>query len=336
MIKENIMGGIIYKATLTQGSSPGKKCYIGQTTKSLEKRRHAHEKNAENGLQTYFYAALRKYGKDAFMWEILDRTDSVDQLGMLEKKYIALFKSNIKGFGYNLTEGGEGFVNPSESSRKKLSTTKKTQFAGPRGDDLREKCRQAALSFSPTEDEAKRRDEGVRAFWASPEGKAKAIELGEQRLGYKYSKESKKRISEQKLTFLATPEGQAYVETYSKQSLGLKRSDETRQRLRDAWVIRKNAISYESDTERSGKKISAALKDKPKSEAHRQATSDALAGKPKSEAHKQALRDAWARRRADKEAMAAFSKKESKAHQGKKQSIETIEKRMETQRRNRS
>jgi hypothetical protein len=82
--RKSIYMGIIYKATLQVGTNPGHRCYVGKTTRLLAKRRADHEGNAEKGANSYFYAALRKYGKDAFTWEILDHADTNDELSLLE------------------------------------------------------------------------------------------------------------------------------------------------------------------------------------------------------------------------------------------------------------
>ena len=78
------MKGIIYKAT-----SPSGKVYIGQTIKTLKKRKIEHFSrafNKNNLYNTKFYYAIRKYGKYAFSWKILYRV-SVIKLNTLEISY---------------------------------------------------------------------------------------------------------------------------------------------------------------------------------------------------------------------------------------------------------
>lgn len=97
------MSGIIYRAT----NSINGKCYIGFTT-NFESRRYQHEWLADHDSQQAFHRALRKHGKNAFSWEIIDESEDADRaLYVLEPYYIEKFRSYGKT-GYNMTIGGEG------------------------------------------------------------------------------------------------------------------------------------------------------------------------------------------------------------------------------------
>lgn len=50
---------------------------------------------------------MRKYGIDNFIIEEIDHTDSFEELGKLERFYIAKFNSQNPDIGYNITAGGE-------------------------------------------------------------------------------------------------------------------------------------------------------------------------------------------------------------------------------------
>lgn len=64
------MNGIIYKAT----SKTSGKIYIGQTTTSLNNRisNHKHKALYNIDLKNHFHNAIRKYGIDDFIWEVID------------------------------------------------------------------------------------------------------------------------------------------------------------------------------------------------------------------------------------------------------------------------
>ena len=49
---------------------------------------------------------MRKYGLDAFTFEILVECDKTD-LNNLEQYWIGVYQSNNPDFGYNLTAGGD-------------------------------------------------------------------------------------------------------------------------------------------------------------------------------------------------------------------------------------
>lgn len=98
--------GVIYKVT----NLINKKVYIGQTI-DLEQRKRNHKSESYNqkssGYKCAFHSAIRKYGWDNFVWEILEEiTDDLDEMNARERYYIALFNSYYKG--YNETFGGEG------------------------------------------------------------------------------------------------------------------------------------------------------------------------------------------------------------------------------------
>lgn len=92
------MKGFIYKIT----NKVNGKVYIGQTRYTVEFRwrQHLHKKD-----DTYFHNALKKYGPDNFIVEILEECD-VEKLNEREIFYIA--KYNSFEDGYNLTLGGDG------------------------------------------------------------------------------------------------------------------------------------------------------------------------------------------------------------------------------------
>ena len=92
---------IIYKVT----HNVNNKSYIGRTVNTLEHRRSGHyrEMKRSNG---HFHNALRKYGKDAFVWEVIDTANTLDELNELEKYYIYLY--DTYNSGYNLNLGGDG------------------------------------------------------------------------------------------------------------------------------------------------------------------------------------------------------------------------------------
>lgn len=94
--------GIIYKVT----NKINGKIYIGKTVKSLSRRRAEHHSGIENTDNVFkgFKGALQKYGKEQFVWEILEECP-IEELNSREVHYIEEHKSYMKGIGYNLTKG---------------------------------------------------------------------------------------------------------------------------------------------------------------------------------------------------------------------------------------
>lgn len=95
------INGLVYRAT-----SPNGKIYIGITVTSLKERKRRHMRDTNSGSRLPFHAAIRKYGADNILWEILDTAASWKELCELERGHIAAYYATTNG--YNLTLGGEG------------------------------------------------------------------------------------------------------------------------------------------------------------------------------------------------------------------------------------
>jgi group I intron endonuclease len=99
MKNKNIFG-IIYKVSNTIND----KIYIGQTTRTLEKRMQRHRDALLRGEKFHFYNALRKYGMENFKWEIIYKAKTLEELNSKEQEYILLYDSYKNG--YNMQLGG--------------------------------------------------------------------------------------------------------------------------------------------------------------------------------------------------------------------------------------
>ena len=62
---------IIYKYTNTHDLL----AYIGKTGQPLQRRHQGHKYAAKRGINTYFGNAIRKYGIDSFILEVLCEVD---------------------------------------------------------------------------------------------------------------------------------------------------------------------------------------------------------------------------------------------------------------------
>lgn len=106
---------IIYLAT---NKINGKR-YLGATKNSLKHRSTAHWYDAHGrNCCRIFGAALRKYGRDGFDWQILMQCGSKEELMREEIRLIAEMKPE-----YNITSGGQGIIGVpyTDERRAKLS-----------------------------------------------------------------------------------------------------------------------------------------------------------------------------------------------------------------------
>ena len=106
--------GYVYKIINTVNN----KAYIGVSIHEPEKKRiKAHLSGHGN---RYLKNAVKKYGKDAFTYEILEANVFDEFLPDLEVAYIEKFNT-VAPNGYNLTHGGEKNKKPSAETRRKQS-----------------------------------------------------------------------------------------------------------------------------------------------------------------------------------------------------------------------
>lgn len=114
---------IIYKIT----NKINGKMYVGQTTRSLEERMKEHYRHDFIVIDK----ALKKYGTDSFLIEVIDNANDINELNEKEKYWI--YKLNtLAPNGYNQCFGGDnscGFHYRDES-KNKMSESKKNKYQG--------------------------------------------------------------------------------------------------------------------------------------------------------------------------------------------------------------
>jgi group I intron endonuclease len=98
------------------------KIYVGLTRKDVSQRVVEHITD-----KTYIGKALRRYGIESFVISVIDKADSVEVLKEKECYWIRTLDCKAPK-GYNLTDGGDGLVNPSEKVRRAISDTLKKHY----------------------------------------------------------------------------------------------------------------------------------------------------------------------------------------------------------------
>lgn len=118
---------IIYKATNTKNN----KVYIGQTINTLEYRKSQHIRDCRrlNYYNNKFHNAIKKYGIEVFIWEIICECSSIEELNDKEKYYISYYDSVNNG--YNLKLGGENGGTCCDETRRKISITSIDKWNNP-------------------------------------------------------------------------------------------------------------------------------------------------------------------------------------------------------------
>jgi len=236
---------IIYKITCKINN----KVYIGQTIKSIDHRWKEHLSASIKG-QSLFYRAIKKYGADSFLIEVLENCTSEEELNLREVFWIKKF-SSFGDNGYNLTEGGQGCNGYRHSDDVKTHLSK--VHKGRKFSD--EHLKNLGLA----QKERMRR---------SPHGEDARKKMSEGAKNKKISDEHKKKISESnRLRALKNPMSQ-------------EKRDSFKERMNSIESIEKRKESMKNfrHSEETKKKISEKRKGKklpPRSKEHRQKLSEA-------------------------------------------------------------
>lgn len=83
--------------------------YVGLTKKTMMARwnQHVYNSKKRTGREcVYFWAAIRKYGKDAFSHEVLGTYDTLEAANAAEVDHINKLNTRDRERGFNLTRGG--------------------------------------------------------------------------------------------------------------------------------------------------------------------------------------------------------------------------------------
>jgi hypothetical protein len=197
-IKMGKIFGIIYKIT----NKINGKIYIGQTTWSLQIRWRNHRSSSSKC--SALYEDIKKYGRENFILEEICKCYSRKQLDSGEKYYIKFFNSRVP-FGYNRTEGGDGFRGKhTEESKKKIALA----HTGKKHTKESKNKMSGSNKISQNTPEAKKNKS------ISATGNTRA-------LGYKHTEDAKFRMSKSR-------EGNT-------NALGYKWTEEARKQFSDTW-----------------------------------------------------------------------------------------------------
>lgn len=247
----------IYKATNTINQ----KIYIGfDSSWPTRQQQHLMESagpNPDDG--SVFHKAIRKYGPDAFIWEVLCQSrDGNHLLNEMEGYFIRLYNSHyLDGHGYNMTYGGEGTLGRvhTEETRKKMSEKKKNRQLTVKEREAIRRLNESKRGVPQTEEHKQKRSAAL--------------------MGHETPQETREKISK---SLAGKKKGPLLEETKRKISLAnTGRPSSLKGKPQSEELIKKRT---HSQTKKTKKKISQALE-----------------GKPKSETHKENLRKAWELRR---------------------------------------
>jgi group I intron endonuclease len=113
----------IYKFTHIETN----RSYIGQTVQLPNQRKLEHISGSKYSEKTHhFHNALKKYGVHNFTFEVIATASSLEELNLLEEKYVLEFDSINNGF--NIRQPGGNKLH-SEQSKIRMSDAQKSAHA---------------------------------------------------------------------------------------------------------------------------------------------------------------------------------------------------------------
>jgi hypothetical protein len=242
---------IIYKIT----NQVNEKVYIGQTVKTLERRKERHIRDAMLGSGCAVHRAIRKYGIENFRFETLFYCLSKEEMDQKEIETIKVMRTKSPA-GYNLTDGGEGgcgqVVSAETREKRRISQTGRKA-----SDETREKMRVRMTGLNLS-DETKLKmskvhignkynlgrkatlETRIKLSLAKKGKPRKAVQVPKSAKWYAVMNARKGKPSS-RVGYKHSDETRAKMRTAS---LGRKHTDEARAKIKAAWVIRKQKMAY--------------------------------------------------------------------------------------------
>jgi len=192
---------VIYTVTHKQTG----RVYVGKTYRrdgKVKDRWAEHLNSARKGSLTYLHSAIRKYGECNFSFEIVDIV-SKENLNDAEMSWIIRLSSNVKGFGFNLTIGGDGGAQSDRNVLKKMSDAAKNRKHIPMSNETKEKIRQSKIGIPRHPDVIKKMTERRRKYEELPSEWRKKISDGLRKTAkFKLTDDQKKEVIASNLSSL--------------------------------------------------------------------------------------------------------------------------------------
>ena len=133
--------------------------YVGQTSQTAKRRWAGHCARLSKPRHSYIQAAIKKYGRDRFCFEVIDVAESHEQLDHKEKFWIERLGSRAP-LGFNVELGGNGSGKVSQETKEKLR--KANREAYEKDPSLRYRCSAHAIGKKMSDEQKLQRAEALR------------------------------------------------------------------------------------------------------------------------------------------------------------------------------
>lgn len=149
--------------------------YIYKTTNCVNNKVYIGKKQSSKYIPTYLGSgkvikqAIKKYGREDFANEIIDRANSLEELNLKEKYYVTLYKEALGRDCYNIAGGGDGgnTIKYLPKEMKQDFVLKMTEINKARcsTSEFKEKIGSATKNRYLNPEERKRHSEIVKKAW---------------------------------------------------------------------------------------------------------------------------------------------------------------------------
>ena len=231
--------GRIYKIT----NKVNNKKYYGQTRQSPNRRWYQHQHSAKHGGKMILYHAMRLYGVENFIFEVICECDTLEELNAKEIEYISANQS-LAPNGYNAGKGGDNYEKTPETCAK-LSASNKGRVMS---EEWRKNMSIAAKGRTATEETRLKMRKAQKGRIITDETKQK---LRDANLGKKQTTDT---IAKKSAARLGVP----WSDKKRESMVGRKASEEQKKKMSNIMkgrVISEEAKQKMRDTKKAQRKI---------------------------------------------------------------------------------
>jgi group I intron endonuclease len=162
------------------------KCYVGRTSHTLTRRKHQHEVSAYDGKKTKLAEAIREYGTESFLWEIISTVENQEVANTLEIYWIGEMNTLYPN-GYNSNRGGaRNSERMTRETKEKVRLSNTSRENSPIGKKLtlehREKLRLSHTGVKTNDDTKEKIRKAMKERIFTNDHKKNLSEAGRKRI----------------------------------------------------------------------------------------------------------------------------------------------------------
>lgn len=214
------------------------KIYIGQTTQSLKQRFNQHAR-----AKSYIGNAIRKYGKENFVYELIEECATAERLDERERFWIAEFNC-VYPRGYNRTPGGDSVKGGSSILNLKRSISAKKFWDSKSPEERSNIAKKRESSKTPEErSTTARKAAATRNANSTPEERHEIAKKSVATKKAQYESQSPEEQAATDKNRSEVAKKRAAAKTPEEKSVSAKKAAATRKAQYEAQTIEEKALT---------------------------------------------------------------------------------------------